>query len=127
MTQLTADGALSSPAPRRQTAHILAEIGQDAYVQGGSAGAEFMWSRALEIDPASLDSSFLLGMSRAFTHRDFPEAAEAAYAPLLDHVADRPLAPIACPSWAIFISSRDEGRPLESGTPCRARPSACRR
>jgi tetratricopeptide (TPR) repeat protein len=91
MMQLTADEALSSPAPGRQTARILTEIGRDAYLQGGSAGAEFMWSRALEIDPASLDSSFLLGMSRAYTHRDFPEATEAAYAPLLNHVADRAL------------------------------------
>jgi tetratricopeptide (TPR) repeat protein len=91
MTQLIADESLSSPAPSHQTARILTKIGRDAYLQGGSAGAQFAWSRALEMDPARLDSSFFLGMSRAYTHRHFPEAAEAAFAPLLNHVADRAL------------------------------------
>jgi tetratricopeptide (TPR) repeat protein len=91
MRQPTTDEDLSSPAPRRQAARILTEIGQDAYLQGSSAGAQFTWSRALEIDPTSLDSSFLLGMSQAYTHRNLPEATEAAYAPLLNQVADRAL------------------------------------
>jgi hypothetical protein len=101
---LLAEDAEAHPVVRSLAARILTDMGLGFYLQKlrfTDAGPDYYrqrlhltavreaWRRALQLDPARIDSLFFLGYTQALIDRDHPEIAEAVLEPLLHRVADR--------------------------------------
>jgi tetratricopeptide (TPR) repeat protein len=90
------------PAVQRQAARILTTAGlahgnEPSFLPASRKPKEYLshfgavqarWRRALELAPRQRDAAFSLGAVLAFEDRQHPERAEAAFAPVLDRLAD---------------------------------------
>jgi tetratricopeptide (TPR) repeat protein len=101
---LLAQDAEAHPVVRTLAARILTDMGSGFYlrkVRFTDAGPDYSrqklhlmavqeaWRRALQLEPARIDSLFFLGYTQASIDRDHPEIADAILNPLLNRLADR--------------------------------------